>query len=69
MPFLLFTEAIKFDEGLETAYFKPSGTSVLLKCSATGKPAPDISWRFERMRLPDSKCFIMAREDGIHPHI
>ncbi len=67
MVVLLFTEAIKFDERLETAYFKPSGTAVLLKCSATGKPQPDISWRFERTRLPQSKCFKMAREKGESP--
>ena len=51
----LSAEEIEFTK-LETSVTYEAGNSALITCSATGKPKPQMSWRFHNRKITFGKC-------------
>lgn len=49
------TEDIRFEENPTSYEVKVGEHSVLLVCSAVGLPLPAISWRFNKVKVPDGR--------------
>jgi len=46
----VYAEEIEFSK-LETKMTFEAGSSALIACSATGKPMPEMSWRFNSQKI------------------
>jgi len=54
---LLSAGEIEFTK-LETSVTYEAGSSALIACSATGKPTPEMSWRFHSHKIAIGKSAI-----------
>jgi len=54
----MYAEEIEFSK-LETELTFEAGSSALVACSATGKPKPEMSWRFNSQKITFGKFTII----------